>query len=183
MTDALIIIDMQVGSFGEATPRFDADGLVERLKLLANKIRARNGLVIFVQHDDPPAGVHAPGSPGWQVLPDLVRDDSDISIRKTACDSFYNTGLEDLLHERQAARVFITGCATDFCVDTTLRTATIKGFETWAPSDGHTTADRPHLTAQQIIAHHNYVWADLITPSGPARVMPSADILAGPLSE
>jgi len=183
MTDALIVIDMQAGSFGEATPRYDAEGLVERLNSLAERIRAREGLVIFVQHDDPPGGVHAPGSPGWQVLPGLVRHEDDLSIRKTACDSFHNTGLEDLLRERKAVRLFIAGCATDFCVDTTLRTATIKGFETWAPSDGHTTADRPHLTARQIIAHHNYVWADLITPSGPARVMPCADMLAGPLSE
>ena len=37
MTDALIVIDMQVGSFGDATPRFDTDGLVERLNLLARK--------------------------------------------------------------------------------------------------------------------------------------------------
>ncbi len=183
MTDALIIIDMQAGSFGEDTPRFDAEGLVARLNSLARKVRARNGLVIFVQHDDPPGGVHAPGTPGWQILPGLQRHEDDISVRKTACDCFYNTGLEDLLRAHRATRLFITGCATDFCVDTTLRRATVKGFETWAPADGHTTADRPHLTAPQIIAHHNYVWADLITPSGPARVMSCADIMAGPLSE
>ncbi len=183
MSDALIIIDMQAGSFGEATPRFDAEGLVARLNALAGRVRARNGLVVFVQHDDPPGGAHAPGTPGWQVLPGLVRDDGDVSIRKTTCDCFHGTDLESLLRGRDAARLFLTGCATDFCVDTTVRRAAIKGFETWAPADGHTTADRPHLSAPQIIEHHNYVWADLIAPAGPVRVMSCADILAGPLSE
>ncbi len=37
MTDALIVIDMQQGSFGPATPRHDAAGLVGRLNLLARR--------------------------------------------------------------------------------------------------------------------------------------------------
>ena len=183
MSDALIIIDMQAGSFGEATPRFDAEGLVERLNELAERVRARDGLVVFVQHDDPPGGAHAPDTPGWQVLPGLIRHDGDASVRKTTCDCFHATDLESLLRGRGAARLFLTGCATDFCVDTTVRRAAILGFETWAPSDGHTTADRPHLSAPKIIEHHNYVWADLIAPTGPVRVMPCAEILAGPLSQ
>ena len=41
MTDALIVIDMQQGSFGPATPRHDAAGLVGRLNRLARRSRAR----------------------------------------------------------------------------------------------------------------------------------------------
>ena len=40
MTDALIVIDMQQGSFGPASPRHDAAGLVGRLNLLADEVRA-----------------------------------------------------------------------------------------------------------------------------------------------
>ena len=39
MTDALIVIDMQQGSFGPETPRHDAAGLVTRLNRLARQIR------------------------------------------------------------------------------------------------------------------------------------------------
>ncbi len=49
-------------------------------------------------------------------------------------------------------------------------------YATIAPADGHTTSNRPHLTAQQIIAHHNSIWADFIAPGGPALVCACADV-------
>jgi hypothetical protein len=45
-------------------------------------------------------------------------------------------------------------------------------------SDGHTTADRPHLDAQSIIAHHNWMWKNLITPKAPVTLITAADLLA-----
>ncbi len=53
MTDALMVIDMQQGSFGPATPRSGGAGVVGRLNLLADEIRAANGSVVFIQHDGP----------------------------------------------------------------------------------------------------------------------------------
>ena len=45
------------------------------------------------------------------------------------------------------------------------------------PCDAHTVSDRAHLTAPQIIDHHNRTWAGLIaTP--PVHVAPTAELLA-----
>ena len=171
MGDALVIIDMQAGSFGPANPpRHDAAGLVERLNALAQWVRARGGAVIWVQHDGPPGDVLEPGTAGWQILPALRRCAGDATVSKTACDSFLGTRLEALLRERGCGRVIITGWATDFCVDTTVRSSTARGFKTWAAADGHTTSDRPHLSATKIIEHHNFIWSDLIAPGGPVTV-------------
>jgi hypothetical protein len=49
-----------------------------------------------------------------------------------------------------------------------------RGMPTSVPSDGHTTADRPHLPAHKIIEHHNTIWADFLAPRGPALVRPCA---------
>jgi nicotinamidase-related amidase len=180
VSDALVIIDMQAGSFGPDSPaRYDADGLVERLNGLAHWVRARQGLVVWVLHDGSASDDLAPGTDGWQVLPALEQHPNDAKIRKTACDSFLGTGLEALLRERDPSRVIVTGWATDFCVDTTVRASTGKGFETWAPSDGHTTSDRPHLSAPQIIEHHNYVWSELIAPGGPVTVASCQAMMLG----
>jgi nicotinamidase-related amidase len=73
-------------------------------------------------------------------------------------------------------RLVLTGCATDYCVDTTVRSALGRGYPTIVPMDGHTTADRPHLTARQIMEHHNAIWADFIAPGGPATVCACADV-------
>jgi nicotinamidase-related amidase len=96
----------------------------------------------------------------------------DLVVHKTSCDAFLHTSLEDVLKQNGVSRVIVTGCATDFCVDTTVRSALARGYPTTVPADGHTTSDRPYLPAHKIIEHHNFVWSDFISPAGPATVIP-----------
>jgi nicotinamidase-related amidase len=165
---ALIVIDMQQGAFADSAPKHDANGLVDRLNRLADAVRAHNGAVIWVQHDGPPGDPFHPDAPGWKLLAALNVRDDDTIVRKKACDAFLDTGLEDLLRSHAIQRVIITGWATDYCVDTTIRSALARRFSTVVPSDGHTTSDRAHLPAEKIIEHHNAIWADFIAPAGPA---------------
>jgi nicotinamidase-related amidase len=176
---ALVIIDMQEGSFTPRSKRHDTAGLVERLNRLAGAVRSAGGAVIFVQHDGPVGDPHHPDAPGWHLLPELHVREGDLSVRKEACDSFLGTSLEATLKANAIERLIVTGCATDYCVDTTVRSALARGYATIAPADGHTTSNRPHLTAQQIIAHHNSIWADFIAPGGPAIVCACADVPVG----
>ena len=176
MSTALIVIDMQQGSFTAASPRYDAEGLVQRLNPLAAGVRAGGGTVVFMQHDGPPGDPHHPDAPGWHFLTDLDVRDGDAVVHKASCDSFLHTGLDELLKARAIDRLVVTGCATDYCVDTTIRSALARGYRTIVPSDGHTTADRPHLTALKIIEHHNAIWADFLAPRGPAEVLPCSAI-------
>jgi nicotinamidase-related amidase len=124
-----------------------------------------------------------PGTDGWQVLAALERCASDETISKTANDSFLGTRLEGLLREKKANRVIITGWATDFCVDATVRSCTARGFETWAAADGHTVSDRPHLPAVKIIEHHNFIWSDLIAPGGAVHVATCKALMSAPSRE
>ncbi len=138
--DALVIIDMQAGSFGPDSPaRYDAEGQVERLNALASWVRSRDGLVVWVQHDGAAGDGLEPGTDGWGLLPSLEARPGDETIRKTACDSFLGTGLEALLRARSVGRVIVTGWATDFCVDTTVRSCTAKGFESPPPRSSNIT--------------------------------------------
>ena len=176
MSSALIVIDMQLGSFTPRSVRHDALGVVSRINLLAERVRAAQGLVVFVQHDGPPGDPHHPEAPGWQLLPELEPRQDDRFVRKTACDAFLDSGLDEVLQSAAIRRLVVTGCATDYCVDTTVRSALARGYETVVPDDGHTTAERPHLSAAKIIEHHNAVWSDFISPAGPAQVCPSGEI-------
>lgn len=170
MRRALIIVDMQAGDFTQATPRHDAEGLIGRLNALSASVRGSGGVVVFVQHEGPPGSAQHPSQPGFELLADLTVEPADLRVRKTSCDAFLGTTLEAELVAREVDEVIVTGCATDFCVDTTVRAALARRYRTIAPSDGHTTADRPYLDARKIIEHHNAVWADFISPVGPARV-------------
>ncbi len=48
---ALLIIDMQKGSFTAKTPRFDKDGVVKRVNALIQIFRDADKPIIFIQHD------------------------------------------------------------------------------------------------------------------------------------
>ena len=173
--DVLLIIDMQKALFSNMA-RYDADGVIERINRLSEKVRSQNGKVIFVQHDGTEEDGLLPSTPGWVILPSLKKRDSDIIIRKTICDSFYQTDLKTTLDKLDTSRLIITGCATDFCVDTTVRAAVSHEYHVVIASDCHTTADRPHLGAKQVIEHHNWVWGDLIVPEGSVEVVLSENI-------
>lgn len=168
---ALLVIDMQQGSFTEATPRYDADGVVDRINSLATTFRAKGDVVVFIQHDGTAQGDFLPGTFEWEVLPGLVVATRDHRIAKTANDCFYHSQLAALLQEKDIRELVITGCATDFCVDTTIKAALAKDYDITVIADGHTTAARPGIAAPQVIAHYNWVWENMLPTAGELRVL------------
>jgi nicotinamidase-related amidase len=176
MKSALIIVDMQEGSVCETNPKHDSDAVIQRLNRLAGAVRDAGGVVIFIQHDGPQGDAHFPGEPGWRLAADLDVRPADPVVRKSACDAFLGTALESTLRAHAVERLIIGGCATDYCVDTTVRSALGRGYPTVVPCDGHTTSNRPHLPAEKVIEHHNAIWADFIAPNGPALVCTCAEV-------
>jgi nicotinamidase-related amidase len=174
---ALLIIDMQNTLFTPATPRFDADNVIKRINTLSDKFRINGDQVIFIQHDGTKEGYCFPGTEEWEILPSLNIISGDIIIPKTANDSFYNTTLRKVLSNSGIDELVITGCATDFCVDSTIKSALTSDFSITVIKDGHTTADRPHLKAQQIIEHYNWIWSEMIQTNGGIRVIDSRNFL------
>jgi nicotinamidase-related amidase len=173
---ALIVIDMQQGLF--TTPKHDAAGTVARINGLADRIRAADGIVIWVQHEGLEGAFH-PGGPGWRLLPELRPQKADQFVRKTSCDAFLDTDLAEKLAAANIGRVIVTGCATDFCVDTTIRSALARRFQTIVPVDGHTTSDRPHLPAKKVMEHHHAIWSDFLSPVGPAILTRCEEVSRG----
>jgi nicotinamidase-related amidase len=173
---ALLVIDMQNAWLNRDTPRFDQRGVIERINRAARHVRAVGGQVIFIHHCDTES---VPCEDGWQLDAGLEAMEDDRRIDKTACDSFTDTILFDLLQEQDAKTLIIAGLATEFCVDTTVRAAASMGFDVIALSDAHTTGDRGHLSAQQIITHHNWVWANMAVPAGSTLTVQTLDEFLG----
>lgn len=169
---ALLIIDMQKGSFTEDTPRFDTPGVVQRINALADQFRAMNLPVIFIQHDGSTMNEFIPNTLSWELLDDLNTAPKDIFIDKYANDVFYNSELQNILKTLEVNELFITGCATDFCVESTIQSALTKDYQITVVEDGHTTGDRPNLKAKQVIDHYNWVWQNMIPTKGSIQVKP-----------
>ena len=139
---------------------FDTAGVVERINHAAACVRAQLGSVIFVQHANEEATA---GSPAWQVIASLYKSPDDMTVEKRACDPFAATDLAQKLRQ-DGGTVFVCGFATEFCVDSAVRALSSRATNVVVLTDAHTTSDRPHASAQTIIAHHNWVWANMAVP-------------------
>jgi nicotinamidase-related amidase len=174
---ALVIIDMQQGLFAERLPDEYA-AVLQRLQQLYRAAHQAQRPVIFVCHEAPDS-VLAYQSPGWQLVDGLQCAVADLLVRKTTPDSFLRTDLHQLLQERQVTRLVIAGFASEFCIDTTVRSAAAHGYAVDLVSDSHTTHDKPHLVAATIRAHHNATLAAVRSFGVPIRPVPAAEVVFG----
>jgi ureidoacrylate peracid hydrolase len=76
-----------------------------------------------------PPDQFVPGSWGWRVVDELEPEPSELVVEKPRYDAFLRTVLEDELREREISTVVVTGVITNCCVDTTARSAFMRGFD------------------------------------------------------
>ena len=175
---ALLIIDMQLGSFKPYSLRHDTYGVIARINQLSNQFRTNGDMVIFIQHDGTRENLFVPGTSDWSILPELDQQPTDTIIAKTANDSFYHTTLREVLAKNNISELYFTGCATDFCVDTTIKSALSKDFKITALSDAHTTADRTFISAEKVIQYFNWLWDDMTPTKHKITVISTNELIA-----
>jgi nicotinamidase-related amidase len=173
MNTALMVIDFQNAIFS-APPACEAELVQQRLAGLIARARAAGLAVIYVQHDEP-GSEWAAGTPTWEFPVAIAPVPGDYVSAKTNSSAFHDTALQAHLAAHGIGRLFVGGFASEFCVDSTVRHGSALGLEMVVISDAHTTRDRPHLTAPQIIAHHNFVWGGL----GPVKLVRSDEVVFG----
>lgn len=80
-------------------------------------------------------------SPGYEIVPEISRADTDVVIDKTANGAFTHTDLEHVLRAKGVTHLFFTGCTTDVCVHTTLREAHDRNFQCCLVEDACASGD------------------------------------------
>ena len=164
---AVLVIDVQAGLFCTQPPPFEARAVITRINRVIGKARRAGVPVLFIQHDGAPSGEWlVPFSNGWKLHPQLRVRPGELIIRKTTCDAFYQTSLENELRSRRITTLVLMGYATDFCIDSTVRNAVSKDFRVIVVGDAHTTIDNPILKAEEVRRHHNWAWAESISRKG-----------------
>ena len=176
--EALIIIDMQKGSFTPETPRFDSNQVVNRINALIKYFRNIKSPIIFIQHNGSATKEYIPNTTEWELLDELEIKSSDIIIEKYANDAFYRTTLNDKLIELNVTELYITGCATDFCVESTIQSALVKDYNLIIVKNAHTTGDRPHIKAKKIVQHYNWIWENMTPTKGNIILKDAEDIIS-----
>jgi nicotinamidase-related amidase len=171
---ALLIIDTQVGLI---EPAYQGSAVLARIRELLTKARNTHTPVIYVQHDEPKGYELEVGAPAWEIHPSIAPQRDEVVVHKRTSDSFYGTSLHSELQAGKINHLVVVGEQTEFCIDTTVRSATTMGYEVTLVGDAHTTFDSDTLTAAQIIAHHNNVLNGFGTTTCQILVKPASEIV------
>jgi nicotinamidase-related amidase len=179
MTTALLIIDVQQGlcendSEGNGAA-FESPQVIARINAVSAKARAAGVPVIFIQHESA-SGYLEFGTAAWQLADGLHAEPADVRIRKTTPDSFLRTDLQAVLQQHAITNLIICGMHTEFCIDTTTRRALALGYPVVLVADAHTSAGNAHLSAPQVIAHHNATLTNISSFGPRVRAVLAGDL-------
>jgi isochorismate hydrolase len=170
---ALLVIDVQTGV---VTGNHDRDAVVANIGTLVEKARREQVPVVWVQHND---GGLERGSDGWQIVPELSRDEAEPLVEKTYGDSFEDTTLEKVLSGLGVGRLVVVGAQTDMCIRSTLHGALVRGYDATLVGDAHTTEDLSEYgapTPDKVIAHTNLYWGDQKAPGRTGGTVETKDV-------
>ncbi|MEP6619341.1 MAG: isochorismatase family protein [bacterium] len=140
-TTALVLIDLQHGIVaGEKFPH-TSESVVQNGARLAAAFRRRSALVVLVNVDPGPKGELFPNPPAdkprpamtypanfAELVPELDRQSTDVTVTKHQPNAFYCTDLEVQLRRRGIRTVVLGGISTNLGVEGTARAAHERGF-------------------------------------------------------
>jgi nicotinamidase-related amidase len=97
--------------------------------------RDRGNPSLRIGEEGPMGRLLVRGSPGHDIVPELAPQPDEVVVDKPGKGSFYATDLETILRARAITHLVITGVTTEVCVQSTVREANDRGFESLILSD------------------------------------------------
>ena len=156
----LLIIDLQNDFCDPEKGKFWLPGntkMMPRMKKLLEYCRSRGIMTIFTAHQSHPSGrdlglMHAylppletsliEGDDGVKIWHEIEpRSDEWVINHKRRYDSFWETGLDDVLRTRESDTIILTGCCTNYCSSTTCRSGMQRGYKIAFLSDCNASDD------------------------------------------
>ncbi len=147
---ALLVLDMQDFFISPESHAFipSAPELVPIILELAEEFEKHDLPVVYTRHVNTEEDSQMMGC-WWR---DTITRENPLSkihevfdtswagvVEKSQYDSFYKTGLDELLHQLGITTVVITGVMTNLCCETTARSAFVRGYRVLMPVDGTAT--------------------------------------------
>lgn len=146
MNEALIVIDVQNIYTMPESSLFVEDNskIIKNINKLIEKFRGENKLIIFVKHQhkkdlsdlgrmfdfagETDETQFIEGESETEFDERLAISNKDVVVTKTRYDAFEKTNLEKVLKKHAIEKVVICGFMTNFCCETTARTAHGKDY-------------------------------------------------------
>jgi len=97
--------------------------------------RDRGNPSLRIGEEGPMGRLLVRGSAGHDIVPELAPHPGEVVLDKPGKGSFYATDLETILRARGITHLVVTGVTTEVCVQSTVREANDRGFESLILSD------------------------------------------------
>ena len=97
--------------------------------------RDRGNPSLRIGEEGPMGRLLVRGSAGHEIVPELAPQPGEVVLDKPGKGSFYATDLETILRARGITHLVVTGVTTEVCVQSTVREANDRGFESLILSD------------------------------------------------
>ncbi len=162
---ALAVLDMQRYFLENNSHAYvpSSSFIIPHINKLMNAFCQNKRPVIITKHENTPTNAGMMGQ-WWQELmlqssrteitSDLTIQPETIVLSKTQYDAFYNTSLEDILHKYNCEQIVVTGILTHLCVETTARSAFVRGFSVIVPADATATYNLDfHSSSLRSLSH------------------------------
>ncbi|MSR91508.1 cysteine hydrolase family protein [Inconstantimicrobium porci] len=162
----LLVIDVQ-NALVEDQP-YRCEEVIQNIKSLIDTARSNDVEVLYVCHDDGKGSELEKGTYGWQVYDLIAPVQGEKIIDKNFNSAFHRTKLRDYLEEKKIKSLMIIGMQTEYCVDTTIKSAFDYEYKMYIPEGANTTFDNDRLSGEVIHRFYNQdIWdkrfADVIS--------------------
>ena len=134
---ALLVIDIQGGTTGETSAlaglKEQSEVLIRNVNTLAEEMHSRDQPVIYIRTEvaNPLINVlnntMARGSLGAELDPRLRVQPGEVLVKRRN-DSFFKTGLDQILEDHQVGNLVLVGLDAGHCVKSTAQAALNRGY-------------------------------------------------------
>ncbi len=161
----LLVVDMQKGITDDRLYGFET--FIDRTAALVKAARKSGVEVIYFQHDDGPGSGFSQGDTDFEIADQVRPGPGEKVFVKTVYSCFGNKSFREYMEQQEDKRLMIIGLQTNYCIDTTIKSAFERGFEVIVPEGTNSTFDNDYMSAETAVRYYNEdVWsclADVVT--------------------
>ena len=171
--EALLVIDMQRGFMEPTLPSIpylvDSELVRSAVETTIHASREAGIGIVYTEHSlrgdrsDVPSWLDEQIPPGWmirgseatEIWPTLAPEQGEPVVIKNRFDAFLNTELDQVLRLRGIEHVFVCGILTNYCVETTAKSAMQRDYRVTVLDDA-TQAMSADIKSQSLDALRAY---------------------------